>query len=387
MMIVCFLKRVLNRIRKLNKTAGKCSLFKGTLEYSVLFLIVIRKKSCQNQNAGKSNIIFATSMVKEPHRKMPIQTNLQMFAGEGEKTEKATPKRRKDAREKGQVLQSREISSSLILLIVFLSIKLLGSYMYREIESFYRLCVNDLTLTFDVLSVNEIMHLVSLVMVQLLKIIGPVFGIAFVTGVTASYIQVGSLFTTETLKPKFSKLNPVNGIKRIFSLRGLTELIKSLLKITVISIVAWQSIKGEITNIAKLMDQELKSAALYIFSTGIDIAIKICVMMFIIAMLDYAYQWWQYEKDLRMTKQEIIDYKGQARFLRAYLYWMLLRKYGPIPIIQTDDGMIDYTLSYDDIALPRNSYDECVEYITSELVQAAKELNYVSSLKNTNFFL
>ena len=75
-----------------------------------------------------------------------------------------------------------------------------------------------------------------------------------------------------------------------------------------------------------------------------------------------------------MTKQEIIDYKGQARFLRAYLYWMLLRKYGPIPIIQTDDGMIDYTLSYDDIALPRNSYDECVEYITSELVQAAKEL-------------
>ncbi|NLY19553.1 MAG: flagellar biosynthesis protein FlhB [Clostridiaceae bacterium] len=244
-------------------------------------------------------------MVKEPHRKMPIQTNLQMFAGEGEKTEKATPKRRKDAREKGQVLQSREISSSLILLIVFLSIKLLGSYMYREIESFYRLCVNDLTLTFDVLSVNEIMHLVSLVMVQLLKIIGPVFGIAFVTGVTASYIQVGSLFTTETLKPKFSKLNPVNGIKRIFSLRGLTELIKSLLKITVISIVAWQSIKGEITNIAKLMDQELKSAALYIFSTGIDIAIKICVMMFIIAMLDYAYQWWQYEKDLRMTKQEI----------------------------------------------------------------------------------
>lgn len=239
------------------------------------------------------------------HGAEPILANLQMFAGEGEKTEKATPKRRKDAREKGQVLQSREISSSLILLIVFLSIKLLGSYMYHEIESFYRLCVNDLALTFDVLSLNEIMNLMGLVMIQLLKIIGPVFGIALVAGVAASYIQVGSLFTTETLKPKLSKLNPINGIKRIFSLRGLTELIKSMLKIIAISIVAWQSIKGEFNNIVKLMDQDLTVASIYIFQTAIDIAIKICVMMFIIALLDYAYQWWQYEKDLRMTKQEV----------------------------------------------------------------------------------
>ena len=75
-----------------------------------------------------------------------------------------------------------------------------------------------------------------------------------------------------------------------------------------------------------------------------------------------------------MSKEEITDHKGQARFLRAYLYWLLLRKYGPIPIIKTDDGMIDYTLSYQQIALPRNSYDDCVDYITTELVQAAKEL-------------
>lgn len=75
-----------------------------------------------------------------------------------------------------------------------------------------------------------------------------------------------------------------------------------------------------------------------------------------------------------MTKNEITDHKGQARFLRAYLYWLLLRKYGPVPIIENDEGMIDYTLSYDQIALPRSSYDDCVEFIVSELVQAAKEL-------------
>lgn len=78
--------------------------------------------------------------------------------------------------------------------------------------------------------------------------------------------------------------------------------------------------------------------------------------------------------NMEMSEEEIIDYKGQARFLRAYLYWLLLRKYGPIPIIKSDDGIIDYTLAYEDIAAPRNTYDECVEYITSEFVEAAKEL-------------
>lgn len=81
------------------------------------------------------------------------------------------------------------------------------------------------------------------------------------------------------------------------------------------------------------------------------------------------------DKNIEMSEDEIIDYKGQARFLRAYLYWLLLRKYGPIPLIIDGDGTIDYTLPYEEIALPRSSYDECVEYITSEFVQAAKELD------------
>ena len=140
---------------------------------------------------------------------------------------------------------------------------------------------------------------------QIVKITGPVFAIVLVVGITASFAQVGALFTLEPLKPKFSKLNPVNGIKRIFSLRGLTELIKSILKIVIIGVVAWNSIRAEENNIVKLMDQDLASAAVYISSTAIDVAIKICAMMIIIAVLDYGYQWWQYEKDLRMTKHEV----------------------------------------------------------------------------------
>jgi len=221
-----------------------------------------------------------------------IRINLQFFAEEGpggERTEKATPRKKQKAREKGQVLQSREISSALVLLIVFVSIKLLGGYMFQEVEAFFRLCVGELAINFDVESINELMRLVGLVLTQLVKIIGPVFAIVLVVSVTAGFAQVGALFTLEPLKPKFSKLNPFNGIKRIFSLRGLVELVKSLMKITIIGVVAWQSIRAEENHIVKLMDQDLASAAVYISSTAIDIAIK----------------WWQYEKDLRMTKHEV----------------------------------------------------------------------------------
>lgn len=238
-------------------------------------------------------------------RNTPITVNLQLFAGEGEKTEKATSKRKQDARKKGQVLHSREISSALVLLIVFLSIKLLGSYMYGEITAFFQLCVHDLAISFDSSSVSEILRLLGIVMLELLKIVGPVFGIALVVGVVANYAQVGSLFTMETLKPKFSNLSPINGIKRIFSARGLVELVKAMMKITVVGIVAWQSLRAEENNIVKLMDLDLLSSAGYILSTSIDIAVKICVIMVIIGVLDYGYQWWQYEKDLKMTKQEV----------------------------------------------------------------------------------
>lgn len=235
-----------------------------------------------------------------------VRMDLQHFAtGEGEKTEKATPKKKQDARKKGQVLHSKEISSALILLIVFLSIKLLGGYMAGEMVAFINMCFNNLACSFDSQSISEVLRLLGLILLQLLKLVGPLFGIALVIGVVASFAQVGSLFTLETLKPKFSNLNPFNGIKRIFSIRGLTELIKALLKIIVVGLVAWRSLRAEENNIVKLMEQDLAVGASYIMTTSIDIAIKICVIMVIIGILDYGYQWWQYEKDLKMTKQEV----------------------------------------------------------------------------------
>lgn len=241
--------------------------------------------------------------ISESHA--PIRVNLQFFASEGEKTEKATPKRRRDAREKGQVLQSREVSSALVLLLIFLSLKILTQYIYTQMAAFFNLCIGELALDFDFASKNEQLRLMGLVLVQLLKLVGPMFAVALLVGVIVNYAQVGWLFILEPLKPKFSKINPLNGIKRIFSLRGIVELIKSILKISIVGIVAWNSIKAEAHNIIMLMDLDLLSVAEYITTTTLNIAIKICFAMLSIGVLDFGYQWWQYEKDLKMTKQEI----------------------------------------------------------------------------------
>lgn len=239
----------------------------------------------------------------EKNSRKTIKVNLQLFA-DSQKTEKATPKRKRDARKKGQVLYSREISSALVLLFVFLTVKLMGEYIYNQIAGFFRMCMNA-AMDFDARSVNEITGLTGLVIMQLLKIVGPMFAVAVVVGAGASYAQVGSLFTVEPLKPSLNRLNPINGIKRIFSLRGLAELLKSILKIVAISIVAWKSIEKEANNIAKLMDLDLLPLTGYISSTTINIAVKICIWLVAIAVLDFGYQWWQYEKDLKMTKQEV----------------------------------------------------------------------------------
>ncbi|UZQ86923.1 flagellar biosynthesis protein FlhB [Thermoclostridium stercorarium] len=196
------------------------------------------------------------------------------------------------------------MSSALVLLFVFLTIKALKEFIYNQTSALFRASMN-LAINFNAGSINEIMGLLGLTMLQLLKIVGPFFAVSLVAGVGSSYAQVGSLFTTEPLKPKLSRINPINGVKRIFSLRGLIELLKAILKIIIIGVVAWKSIQAETNNIARLMNLDLLQAAGYIVSTSINVAIKICLCMVAIAVLDFLYQWWQYERDLRMTKQEV----------------------------------------------------------------------------------
>ncbi len=229
--------------------------------------------------------------------------NLQLFADDS-KTEKATPKRREDARKKGQVLYSREMASALVLVAVFLGAKLLGGQAYYEMASYAKKVFAEYLGT-NMLSINELMKMFTECLFVFLKAAVPVFGIATVIGLVAGYSQVGFLFTTEGISMRFNRINPISGFRRIFSSKALVELIKSALKITVIGYTAYRYLKGEAGNILQLMSLSTAGILTYIANLILNVAFRICIALILLGLLDYLYQWWEYEKSLRMSKQEV----------------------------------------------------------------------------------
>jgi len=234
-----------------------------------------------------------------------LRLRLQHFAGADDRTEKATPKKRQEARKKGQVFQSREITSALMLIFVFVTLRVYGKHIFVQITEFMKRLFVEYPGFENLYSLGFLTRLFVDIITVAFKIIAPVFAVAMITGLIIGYAQVGFLFTVETLFPKLNRLSPVNGFKRIFSIRGVVELVKSLIKISVIGYIAYSYLKGEARNVIKLMDMDILDIAVYITSTSIGVAIRICAVLIVLSIFDYAYQWWEYEKNLKMSKQEV----------------------------------------------------------------------------------
>ena len=248
--------------------------------------------------------IFCCRLNKKTEPRGLPSINLQLFADTSGKTEKATPKKRQDLRKKGQVMQSREVTSNLILLMIFVSFRLVGDYLYKEFKMLFNLFLTE-TASYNLTDPTEIMRLATFAAVQIAKMAAPFFLIAILVGVLGSYFQIGFLFTLEPIKPKFSHINPMNGLKRVFSTRSLFELVKSIAKVVVIGWVAWSSIETELLNLTKLMTLELGQTIVYILDSAVSIGIKICFALLSVSAVDYFFQWRRHEKDIRMTKQEV----------------------------------------------------------------------------------
>jgi flagellar biosynthetic protein FlhB len=139
------------------------------------------------------------------------------------------------------------------------------------------------------------------------RILLPILATAVLTGVAINLLQVGFLFTTKTLAPKLDRISPIKGFGRMFSTRTLTELVKSLLKIIVLGYVAYGDYKKLITEVPNYTGRDIYGSFLTIMNTAFTIALKMSLVVAIIAAGDYLFQWWKHEKDLKMTKQEVKD--------------------------------------------------------------------------------
>ncbi len=239
---------------------------------------------------------------------MILRMNLQLFAagaGGGEKTEKATPKKRRDARKKGQVFQSREISSALVLLIIFIVLRMTGSHIFGQVAQFTVKVFTEYPDIREMYMRDIIVRIFTDGVIVFFSAVGPVLLVALLAGLVINYAQVGFLFTLEPLKPQLSRINPISGFKRMFSMRGLVEMIKAVLKVTVICYVTYMYLNGKLHTILSLMDMDVIQIASFIGLTCLDVAIRICVILIILGVFDFGYQWWEYEKNMKMTKQEV----------------------------------------------------------------------------------
>lgn len=159
--------------------------------------------------------------------------------------------------------------------------------------------------TIDELSLGNLQILGMKSVNTLAKCIFPLGVISLSIGVIATGIQTRFLFTKEPLKFKLSKLNPLNGIKNMFSAKQLVELVKSVLKIIVLAVVLYNILKDEIIVIAQMLDVNPINASAYVLKEIMSMVLQIGMIFAAIAGFDYFYQRWKYEKDLKMSKEEV----------------------------------------------------------------------------------
>jgi flagellar biosynthetic protein FlhB len=232
--------------------------------------------------------------------------DLQLFAeddGTGEKTESATPRRREEARKKGQVFKSTDLNSAVILLVGTAAIIATFPYMTEQLRQYTTLylldrSLNEFTNAYACMLINETILLLG-------KMIMPVMGACFVAALLITYFQVGFVFSGESLIPKLERLNPVEGFKRIFSRRALVELVKSILKVVITGYIVYSVIRKNFYIFPRLVDMELGATASAISSIFMEMAIKVGIVFVLIGIIDYLYQWYEYEKSLKMSKYDI----------------------------------------------------------------------------------
>jgi flagellar biosynthesis protein FlhB len=229
--------------------------------------------------------------------------NLQLFSGE--KTEQATPKKRQEARKKGQVAKSPELPGAFILLFSFMAFMMFGGFMKERMFKLLSGTLHDYMLM-DVTAAN-IMPMFNHLLTEMLVLLAPIFMIAVVVAVIGNYLQIGFLLSGEGFKMKFSKLNPIEGAKKLFSMKSLVDFLKTLLKLGIIGYLVYSSLWGERENLLVLAEIPLTDLMSHVASLTVALGLKIGIALIVLAIFDYMYQKYEHEKNLKMSKQDIKD--------------------------------------------------------------------------------
>lgn len=220
----------------------------------------------------------------------------------GEKSLPASPMKRQRAREEGNVTRSQDLSSSMALLASLVALMMLGPYTIRVmvelshyyISNAYEIGSNPMPVQSVALRALYYMFLCT----------APFLVVMLTVGIAMNLMQVGFLFTAKPLQPKFNRLNPFTGLQKFFSPRSLVELAKNLAKLTLVCVLIWFTMRSRWEQLVYLIYLTPMGLLNAVGALVVAVWWRIALAMLILGLIDYGYQWWQHEQDLRMTVRE-----------------------------------------------------------------------------------
>lgn len=279
-----------------------------------------------------------------------------------QKTEEPSAKRIQDAEERGNFAHSRELTSAFILMMAILAFTLGGSFVTKKMmATWHNLISQAHTVEPTIPAMRE---LLAWIVQNVLTILSPILLSIMVGGIVVNLMQTGGLkFSGHPLIPKFNKLNPISGTQRMFSMVALMELFKSLFKVTLISLIAFFTIKSHFSEIPAMTDFGVGQILTFMGRVGLEIMIQVLLALIVLAFIDYLFQRFTYMKNLRMTKQEVKDERKDTegspqvkqRIRSVQLEMMRRRMMAAVPeadVIVTNPTHYSIAIKYD-----RNRHD------------------------------
>lgn len=323
-----------------------------------------------------------------------LEYNLQWFAKDGEggeKTEPATAKKLKDAREDGKVTKSKELTAAFDLIVLFLVLKIFISFVGERLVGIFDYVYSRMP---DFLEINSTgvssvaaSHYMADILLQMLLTMLPFLLFGFVITFLVSVVQVGWKVTGKPLKPDLNKFNPINGFKRIISKDSLFELLKSIIKIAVIFWVAYSRVKKHKEELFILYEIPLNQAIALIGSVIIDTGLYISIVYLVIGFADFAYQKHKFNEDMKMTKQEVKDefkntegdpqIKGrQRRKMQETSQRRMMHDVPKADVVITNPTHLAVAVKYDaDVNTAPVVLAKGEEYVAQKIKEVARENN------------
>lgn len=307
-----------------------------------------------------------------------------MASEEQEKTEQASDTRKEDFRKKGQVAQSKELASALFLLAGAGAIFMLSRFFLSQFVEIFHFSFGAEMVS--AVREGDMYTAIKVAGSKMFILTAPVLLITLIVGIGSSVVQVGFLNVEDALQPKLEKLNPLEGLKRIFSLRSVAEAVKSILKLLFICAVAALVVKSEIIKVPSLIQFSAEQLVNYMGLITVKLMAGIGMAMVVLAGADYFFQRWDLNKKMMMTKQEVKEEHKQRegdpliksrirRVQREMANRRMMDKVPQADVIITNPTHIAVALKYDQNLPAPQIIAKGADLIAEKIKAIAKEHN------------